>query len=709
MGSKSTYSREAERERDKLRKRRARANDVTIPPVVNPRRKKRAIASLRCFIESYFTRPPSRRYPGRRAWCSSKFDALHYELIEDCQRVALYGGQIAVAAPRGSGKDTILKCTTLWVTLCGHSHYPILVSYKQDDAETMLLAGCKEQLEINDWLYEDFPEVCAPVRALEGAPQRAKTMTVAGERVRMEWQSSHVVLPSIEGSLASGRVIGTGSVNGAIRGRNVGGRRPDLVVLTDPQDRDVARSPQRVQETMDLIAQDFGGLGSHTEPLACVALVTVIRKDDVADRLTNRQRHPEWNGRKYVAIARWPDRMDLWEQYEELCRQGQRTGEDPNCRIAHRFYLKNRKAMDAGSEVFWRDGYIRHLAEDGKPLEASGLQHLMNMRYRLGHDAFEAEFQNNPVSTTESLYDLTEDHIIYRQHPYELHVVPPEVVRVVQGIDIGDREIHYTLIGVAADATPYCLGYGIYVLGVDQDPDLQESGGVFAEPIARVIMTMLRQHRSTVAAGLLKRPDGEPVRVDLTLVDSGWRPEVVYRFVAESGPAYRATRGRGASQGLRAYTKPQPADNTLVGENWFAKRQPEGIWLWHLNADYWKHCVFDALRQQPGTPGAYSLFRQEPVYHRMYASHILAERWDPEQSRWVLVTRYNHYLDTTYLAFCAAAMTGIKREPVITSSHTEPRPAPRKPDVPALPQSRETSAPKQWIPRRRTRTGWMRR
>jgi hypothetical protein len=684
-------------QRDLMRRKRAQTYEITIPKAKNPRRRKKAAKSLLAFCQSYFSKPPSLRYPGMPAWFSTKPSAMHLEIIADIERTVFYGGNMALAAPRGGGKDTLLKIAAMWATLNGHSMYPVVAAFKESFAERML-GDIKSQLECNDWLCEDYPEVCVPIRALEGAAQRARTQTVNDQQTRMVWGQNYIVLPSVKGSAASGRVIGTGSINGAIRGLNVNGLRPDLVVMTDPQDRDIANNPDQVKEKIRLIRQDFGGLGGHIQPLAAFALVTVIKKNDVADRLINRKLHPEWNGRKYQAFLSMPKNMHLWEQYEELVRRGQETETDPTGREANRFYLDNRAAMDEGAQSYWPDAYYRTAAPDGTQLESSNIQHLMNKRYTVGHEAFDAEYQNDPEDENQTVYGLVPESLVYRQSDYEHNIVPEGAACVVQGIDIGDKCLHCVVYAVMPDASAYLVNHWRHDYKNEIDPDLHEKDTPFTDPLDKIVLTGLRRRRSEVNGGLLKTVDGQPARVTLTLVDSGHRNDVVYEFIRESGPAWRPIKGQGRTQGQEKFNLPKGGDGIGIGDHYYSKIQPgQRVKLYHLDTDYWKHQLHDSLTQQQGTPGSLVCFRADAWVHREFASSMVSERWSPEDGRWIVEHKHlNHFFDCAYLCWAAARMCGVKRLQV-----------PRE-QAPQQPQRRQTGR-MNWVNRGGSGDWWNRR
>ena len=110
-----------------------------------------------------------------------------------------------------------------------------------------LINSIKKEIETNELLAEDFPEVCYPVAQLEGEGRRCIGQRHRGARKHIIWKQDEIWLPKIEGSLASEAINCVASITGAIRGRKFmrsDGRivRPGFVFLDDPQTDKSARS-----------------------------------------------------------------------------------------------------------------------------------------------------------------------------------------------------------------------------------------------------------------------------------------------------------------------------------------------------------------------------------------------------------------------------------------------------------------------------------
>ena len=661
--------------------RRAAVREVIIPDIVNPQRRKSCRLDLLKFCQTYYRDRPSQKpqYRTKRGLFYLPEGPMHVEIIGDLQTRILYGGLEAISAPRGYGKDTLIEMAIMWGVCYGHIRHGVMGAYELKAAGKWL-SEIKLQFEINDWLLEDFPEVCAPIRALGRSPQKAQKQTHDGEFTRVVWGADHIVLPSIgggrgiargkdgryrrsqEGSVASGAVISIASIGGSVRGRNINGIRPDFASITDPQTRESSKSPVQTASIMEAIHQDFGGLAGHDDPLACVALMTIIRRNDIADQLTDRDMSPQWHGRRYKAIETWPAKMDLWDAYMDLLREGARAGDETG-RTAHTFYLKNRKAMDKGSKVTWPDAFIKKDAEDGSELESSNLEHLFRLRYKWGEDAFDIEFQGEPPEE-EGISGLTIDVIMGRLSMYPQFVAPKGFTRLVECIDVGSREIHYGVGAFDEHGSGVCIDYGILATDAPEG-NLKTAKGATRTALEKRVLEALQARRDeNLAASPYKSEDGKRLEIELHLVDSGWLTSVVYLMVKESGPRWRATKGDTNQPGSSRYASPRKkSKQTLkkwIGTNWYGVKQPNGLVLWHLDADEWKLYAHERFAQDPGTAGSFTLYGNSGNVHRRFAKHCVAEEYDLAQRRWIKWYRWNHFFDVTAGIHAGASMLGIR-------------------------------------------------
>ncbi len=568
-----------------------------------------------------------------------------------------YGLSIAIAAPRGGAKTTWAIIATLWAILTGQLDFFVYATARQDgpNGSESRLQAVKNQLLHNDLLAADFPEVITPIRAAISETGRIRAVLVDGKPINIQWSSDTIVLPTITGSKASGAVIVATSLQGSIRGLNVNGKRVKFVLIDDPQ-KGIEAASETVQERIrETIFRDIGGLSGHTQSLACVALVTIIQSGDIADELTDRAKHPEWQGSKSRALETMPERMDLWEQYSELWRKGQSSGEDPTGIAAHQFYLANRREMDRNAVEWWPDAYDKRPGPDGNPMESSWTEHCMRWMFRNGEPAFWSELQNTPQEQ-EKEFSITTDRVKAQLSGYPRFVLPERPRALTRFFDLHADEVHYGAIAALNGGRRILVDYDIQPV---ERPDMNARGNDKAGQEAlkrRIYEAMERIHEAEIA-GKYYTADGEIMHVSLTCIDGGWMIDVAERFAQDHGHRYRVTKGQGSHVGQERFSMPARSKGVKPGRHWYCKKQPNGVWLWFLDVDEWKLLTHQSFLTGIENSGSLSLFGNDPDAHRTYARHIVeSEKYDWQKHKWVENPRYrwNHFLDCT--AGCLAAL-----------------------------------------------------
>jgi hypothetical protein len=322
---RADYDRYKDQQAGISRERSAAGREIgPLPKVVNPRRKARCKRSLRHFCETYL----KARFP--LAW-----SADHLKAIDRLERAILDGGRFAFAMPRGSGKTSLSEAAAVWALVYGHRSFVVLIGATEAAAEE-LLDSIKVELETNDLLLADFPEVCHPIRMLEGIANRCAGQTLGGERTRIEWTQKGVTLPTVAGRPASGAVLRVTGITGphprdegaVPDGEATRSIRPDLVIIDDPQTDESARSPTQNAYREKVLAGAVLGLAGPKKKISAVMPCTVIAPGDMADRILDRERHPEWNGERTRLIYAFPSAEAMWEQYARLRAEGMRAGDE---------------------------------------------------------------------------------------------------------------------------------------------------------------------------------------------------------------------------------------------------------------------------------------------------------------------------------------------------------------------------------------------
>ncbi len=127
------------------------------------------------------------------------------------------------------------------------------------EAAKALLDSIKIELETNDLLMDDFPEVCHAIRSLDGLANRCKGQTCNGHRTHIKWvrsQDHHADGGQQPMQRLDRRCKGlTGGIRGLkhITADGVS-LRPDIVVIDDPQTEESANSVTQCESRVRILA-----------------------------------------------------------------------------------------------------------------------------------------------------------------------------------------------------------------------------------------------------------------------------------------------------------------------------------------------------------------------------------------------------------------------------------------------------------------------
>lgn len=255
------------------------------------------------------------------------------------------GARTDIAAPRGEAKSTLVtQLLTLWCVVTERKHFIGIIMDAMDQS-TQMLEALKIELESNPRLIQDFPSA------------------VGGGRV---WQVGEVIT-------ANNIKIKAAGAGKKLRGWRFGPHRPDLILLDDIENDENVRKKEQRDKLLSWLNKAVLKLGPPDGSMDVFYLGTILHYDSVLSRV---QRSPTWHSVKFQAIVEWPNRMDLWERWEEvLFNKGEAA--------ADHFYQLRKAEMDAGAVVSW---------PGVRPLEL-----LMKIRSE-DHHAFDCEMQNDPTN-----------------------------------------------------------------------------------------------------------------------------------------------------------------------------------------------------------------------------------------------------------------------------------------------------------------------
>ena len=631
-----------------------------LPAVADPGRKAACRLNFRLFCETYY------RDQFYLEWSDD-----HLEIIAALEAAVLRGELLAFAMSRGSGKTALIEAAAAWALFFGHQQFVVIIGATEEHAAQML-ENIKVSCETREILAADFPEVCYPIAKLERINNRARGQLFRGKPTHIHWNGDDVQLPTIPGSPASGGIIRVRGITGSIRGmavtRACDGRkvRPSLVLVDDPQTDKSARSPSQVAQLEKVFKGAVLGLAGPDVQIAGLVTVTVVAPDDLAERLLDRERNPACHGRRMKLVYAWPTETELWEQYAELRKAGQRSG--VGTADADKLFADNLARMTAGCRVGW--------PARKKTGEIHAIQSAYNLRIDKGEAVFAAEFQNEPLPLVDrAVEELTAPEITDKLNRYPRGFVPLACQYLSMFVDCQKDVLYWAVCAWEDTFSGYVIDYGTF-------PDQRRPYFTVREVTrkltdvskAKSVEGALLEGLHSLTANFLgrewKREDGATMRIERCLVDANYMSDTVYQFCRESSRAGVVMPSHG--QGVKASSLPfamyarKPGDR--VGHYWRIPNTAKRRVIRHVMIDtnYWKSFIHARLATPRGDAGCLSLFGEHGDLHRMLADHLVAEyrisntakgrtveEWSPRPGR-----PDNHWLDCLVGCAVGASMQG---------------------------------------------------
>lgn len=312
-------------------------------PVARDTRRAKAKASFQVFVQTYFPHYVSAEPSVMHTWL--------FERLPRLGRTGMRGVKLALAAPRGEAKSTLVtQLFVLWSVVMEQRWFIPIIMDAFDQSAAMLEA-VKAELDSNPRLAMDFPEATGQGRVW----REGVILTTNNRKVQ---------------------AFGSGK---RMRGLRHGPHRPDLVVLDDIENDENVQSPAQRDKVEAWVQKTVLKLGPPDGSMDVVWIGTILHHDSALARAIA---SPRWESKKFQAILRLPDRMDLWDEWEALLLN---DGEEP----AETFYYARKDEMDRGAEVSW---------PSQRPLYALMLARADD------HDAFDSEYQNDPLSSEGSSF-----------------------------------------------------------------------------------------------------------------------------------------------------------------------------------------------------------------------------------------------------------------------------------------------------------------
>lgn len=566
---------------------------------------------------------------------------MHIKLIKTIEIVVLVGALLAMGIPRGWGKTFVSVRAVVWAVAYRHHTMCMLIA-ASDDAAKELIDDIVDELQNNQLLQEDFPELCLPIAALEDIRQRAKGQTSGGQPTNVKRADHELRLGDVNG--VPGAIIYAGGIEGSrIRGKRKkrGDRieRPTLGLVDDFQTRRSAASKRMIEKRIRVVQADVPGLPGKGEPWSCLLTCTVIEPGDAADQLLDRSQHPDWRGVRQSFLESLPtdDAFELWEEWnrireDDLRTFDQQTDDEDDAEMkqervsqrAHDYYRAHHKAMNDGAVVAWEWAYSPDDYVDA-------LENAMHWYYRdrLG---FWSELQNDPGKFEESaLPQLRAPVLAKRTHRLKQHIAPQAAEYLTAHADVAKAVLWYELRAWAQDSTSWTIDYGTWP--AQKRPYFTQATAkkTIDKHYANLptweirCMAAIRDLFDALFARQVQREDGSILRLNIAGIDANDETETVKEAIRKAGlqgklwPMHsRSFRGKTPINDLAK------KDGDYIGDHWRRRNPVTGNMRYiTYDSDYWKSHHRDRLVMPPEIPGALTWYGGKE--HRMLADHHCAE------------------------------------------------------------------------------------
>jgi len=404
--------------------------------------------------------------------------------------------------------------------------------------------------------------------------------------------------------------IGGSTINGNIRGLNHPQDdgtvlRPSIALLDDVQDRQTAKSPVQVADTCAIIDGDVGGCGDPGRDLPMLMACNCIAPGDVSEHyLAN----AEWHALRVPCIEAWPAG---WEDEKSRCRELWSDWHEKFLagRGDQSFYKKHKREMVRGMKLSAPAAFA------GAEKCPDAFYGVMRMYFRMGHEAFLAERQQQPVDpvTVAGPYILTPAIILSRRNKLAPLALPEWAASRLASTDINPSHALTTVFNAfGGDQSAAVMWHGLHPLAIRSDLPAPE--------FARQLFAQLAAHGRMLAS--------LPVRPEAWAIDAGGAQfDAVVRFAEQSASvcgiqAYAFT-GRG-SKAYKPYGKTAIPGQVREMCHGCLDRKDGRVIRWVAwNADYWKEIAQRAWLGDVGSPGTISIPAGD---HSEFATQVSNER-----------------------------------------------------------------------------------
>jgi len=285
---------------------------------------------------------------------------IHGEIISLLAEASVKRGvKIALAAPRDSGKSTLINHQYVLYCICNKLEHFIVIMSNTASQVTDVLTNIKSELETNSLLIRDFPEVCEIGQ--KPSPKR--------------WKIDDITTRN------DIKVIAL-SPNQQIRGRRHNQYRPTLIILDDVEPNDDAKNQESFNTAYDWMTKAVLKAGDSSANI--ILMGTIHHYNSLLAQFIDPKINTGWTKLLYRSIISYSVHPELWERWSKIYNRQEEYKDKEGPMAAEEYFLANQELMLEGTEVLWPEKYSYYA--------------LMKKREDEGPISFDSEFQNEPVN-----------------------------------------------------------------------------------------------------------------------------------------------------------------------------------------------------------------------------------------------------------------------------------------------------------------------
>jgi len=458
--------------------------------------------------------------------------------------------------------------------------------------------------------------------------------------------------------------------------------RPDIIVFDDIQDPMIASNPDSIRKVWEKMVVDAAGM-SGGEPMPMINSGTPFHTECFMARTMQDRR---FNGVVYKSIYQFPQRMDLWEQYQKIWEKaydekaaqvGAFEKEKANVyafKNASVFYQENRQAMDEGMEMSWPGRYEKKYGG------VSAIENIMReYLIILGPEAFDQE-KNCVLKTAadEDIEVITEEIFLSKiDISLPEFICPNEANLLAFAIDPHKNILYFEGCAWAEGFDGHVITYGTFPKQTAANWTQRRAGKTLERRYPKIgwegaMFAGLTELVETIMSRKYYREDGSEIYVKAIVIDnnSGDFKATIDKFIEES--PYRekllAYQGKWYGSGTQQLSATEKG-----GLEWKWDKKDRGRNYVIAFRDFWKSYNHDLWLKARGEPGCKTMFKGGLQQFRKFYDELTAQkpRWISLQSnqlirRWPKTDEMqgidDHFGDVDFLVTLAAAVRGIKKK-----------------------------------------------